>query len=109
MSATGTTLATVKTDTTTRDYAVMFALPSEHRLTESRRAKTSGEGTSDETRWLEEYDAQDQLVARFRTWTKQSLRPPYRKQVGWERFSLSGELLDREVRYTRRMVEGYLH
>ncbi len=99
----------MKTESTTRDYALMFALPPEHRLTEARSGKTSHEGACYETRWLEEYDAQDQLVARFRTWTKQSLRPPYRKQVGWERFSLSGELLDREVRYSRRMSEGYLH
>ncbi len=99
----------MKFETTTRDYALLFALPAEHRLTESRSCKTSREGASYETRWLEEYDAHDQLVARFRTWTRQSLSPPYRKQVGWERFSLSGELLDREVRYSRRAIEGYLH
>ncbi len=99
----------MKTETTTCDFALMFALPPEHRLTEARSGATSREGTRYETRWLEEYDAHDQLVARFRTWTKQSLRPPYRKQVGWERFSLSGELLDREIRYSRRTIEGYLH
>ena len=87
----------------------MFALPPEHRLAESSTSKTNRQSTRYETRWLEEYDAHDQLVARFRTWIRQSLKPPYRKQIGWERFSLSGELLDREVRYSRRKDEGYLH
>lgn len=99
----------MKTDNTTGAYALMFALPPEHRLAESGNHKTNRESTRYETCWLEEYDAHDQLVARFRAWTRQSLKPPYRKQVGWERFSLSGELLDREVRYSRRMNEGYLH
>lgn len=109
MSATGATLADMTADTNTRNYAMLFALSPEHRLAECKSTVASRNGSSCETRWLEEYDAGNQLVARFRTWTRQSLRPPYRKQVGWERFSLSGELLDREVRYSRRLTEGYLH
>ncbi|NND92646.1 MAG: hypothetical protein HKN42_17465 [Granulosicoccus sp.] len=90
-------------------FETWFELPPEHSLTlaDSRRVKRASAIL--ETRWLEELDAQDRLVARFRTWTKQSLKPPYRQQIGWERFSLTGQLLDREIRYSRRDSDDYLH
>ncbi|WP_088918194.1 hypothetical protein [Granulosicoccus antarcticus] len=99
----------MNTSKTMPDYAKLFALAAGNRLAESGSRKTTRNGTSYEVRWLDEYDPNDRLVGRFRTWTNQLLKPPYRKQVGWERFSLSGEMLDREVRYSRRKTEDYLH
>lgn len=99
----------MKNDTASDELKRLLALPEEHRLSVSRSRKESRHGSDYESHWLEEHDASDQLIARFRTWTRQSLRPPYRKQIGWERYSLKGELLDREVRYSRRPDTDYLH
>ncbi len=90
-------------------FKALFALPAEHSLTLSGTRKESRNGSEYESHWLEEHDAGEQLIARFRTWTRKSLRPPYSKQIGWERYSLKGELLDREVRYSRRPDTDYLH
>lgn len=87
----------------------LIGIPSQHSLTISSKKRLQRNGIVYDTHWLEEYNANKTLIARFRTWTHQSLKPPYRKQVGWERFSLSGKLLDREVRYSRRASGEYLH
>lgn len=96
-------------DTLTDEFRERFALPDDHSLSVSGNRKETRNGSEFESRWLEEHDGQQQLVARFRTWTRQSLRPPYRRQVGWERYSLKGDMLDREVRYSRRSSLDYLH
>jgi hypothetical protein len=96
-------------DPVTQAYEQLFALPDDHSLKLSGSRKVRRGSMVFETRWLDEHDARKKLIARFRTWTNQSLKPPYRKQVGWERFSLSGQLLDREVRYSRRATDDYLH
>lgn len=62
-----------------------------------------------ETRWLDERDDQKKLIARFRTWINRSLKPPYQSQVGWERYSLCGKILDREIRYSRQDDAQYMH
>ena len=62
-----------------------------------------------EVQWLEEHNEDETLVARYRSWTNQSQRPPYNKQVGWERFSVKGQLLAREVRYSKRDTNDWLH
>ena len=66
-------------------------------------------GTVFEVQWLEEHNEDETLVARYRSWTQQAQKPPYRKQVGWERYSLKGQLLDREVRYSKRDNNDWLH
>ncbi len=65
--------------------------------------------TQFQTHWLDERDAEQILVARIRAWTNESSHPPYRKQIGWERYSLKGDLLDREVRYSKRSNNDWLH
>jgi len=63
----------------------------------------------DQTRWLDERDAAGKLVARYRTWTRQLSLTPARFQFGWERWSLDGHLLDREVRYSTKSSKAGLH
>ncbi len=96
-------------DEKTQAYAQLFDLPEQHCLTLSSSNRVEQDSMVYETQWLEEHDASNTLIARFRTWKNRSLKPPYRKQSGWERFSLSGHLLDREVRYSKRDDMDYLH
>ena len=91
------------------DYAALFGLEPRHTLEPSSHARTRRGDTHCETRWFEERDAEARLVARYRTWTNRSNVPPYRTQLGWERFSPRGELLDREVRYSTRASVAGLH
>lgn len=90
-------------------YAELFDLPASHTLRLASTRKVKKDSVVYETCWLDELDDNLKLIARFRTWTNHSLTPPYRKQLGWERFSLSGNLLDREVRYSKRDNQEYLH
>ena len=92
------------------DYAALVGLDANHVLVPADPARTTTQGsTRREIRWLEERDAQARPVARYRTWSVRSSRPPYRRELGWERFSLVGELLDREVRYSTRASRRALH
>jgi len=96
-------------DNTTEHFARLFDVPEAHCLTESSFSTVERNSTVFETRWLEERDAELKLVARFRAWSNRQLKPPYRRQTGWERFSRLGNLLDREVRYSKRNDNEYLH
>lgn len=84
-------------------------LEDQHSLTISKSHSEKRGCTVYETHWLEERNELNTIVARFRTWTNQSTKPPYRKQVGWERFSINGSLLDREIRYSKRETNDWLH
>lgn len=90
-------------------YSDLFDLPDDHTLKQISCKTVERDSVVYETQWLNELDASSQLVARFRTWTNRSLKPPYRRQSGWEKFSASGNLLDREVRYSKRDDMSYLH
>lgn len=87
----------------------MLGLPQDHSLELTSSHTNRLNGTKHEVCWLYEYDARQQRIARVRTWNNRSSSPPYRTQQGWERFSLSGALLDREVRYSKRDDMSYLH
>jgi len=87
----------------------LFGLEPEHSLILASQQRVKRDSVVYETRWLDEHDKSKKLIARFRTWSNQALKPPYRKQLGWERYSLTGELLDREVRYSKREDDEYLH
>ena len=91
------------------EFAQLFDLPAEHSITLADSSERTGNSVVCATQWLEEYDAAQQLVARYRCWSRRSLKPPYRRQLGWERFSLAGNLLDREIRYSKREDMQYLH
>lgn len=94
---------------TLRYYADLFDVPERHTLRLSRSKKIEQASVVYETQWFDEHDSDSKLVARFRSWTNNALSPPYRRQTGWERFSLSGNLLDREVRYSKRKDNDYVH
>ncbi len=89
--------------------ARLVNLNSDHSLTLHNRDCVKRNGAWYETQWMDEHDAAQKLVARLRTWTTKAVHPPYRKQIGWERYSLSGKLLDREVRYSKRDNNEYVH
>lgn len=97
------------TDTASQAFEQLFSLPEKHSLTLSSSRSKTRNSTVYETRWFDEHDVNGMLVARFYTWSHQGLKPPYRKQLGWERYSLSGNVLDREVRYFKRNNNDYLH
>jgi len=90
-------------------FEQLFDLPENHSLRPAGSYKLKRDCAIYETSWLNEIDDRQTLVSRYRTWTHRSLKPPYRRQTGWERFSPTGELLDREVRYSKRDDMQYLH
>jgi len=91
------------------DLDSLFGLDPDHSLKLLSKQRLEKDGNWYETRWLDEHDESHKLVARFRAWMKQGTQPPYQRQIGWERYSLSGQLLDREVRYSKRDNPGYVH
>ncbi len=86
-----------------------FDLKTGHTLKLQSHDKIGKDGTIYETIWYDERDSEEKLVSRFRAWINQDGNPPYRRQIGWEQYALSGELLDREVRYSKREDLEYLH
>jgi hypothetical protein len=99
----------MSTHTSTHYFEQLFGLSQSHSLTLSQSHAETRNDTVFEVQWLEEHNDECKLVARYRSWTKQSKKPPYRKQIGWERFCAKGQLLDREVRYSKRDKNDWLH
>lgn len=93
----------------TQDMARLFGIAPAHTLKLQNRQRKQRQNTWYETRWFDEHDVNSKLVGRYHTWTHQGTQPPYRRQVGWEKYSLSGTLLDREVRYSKRENNNYVH
>lgn len=91
------------------DLSSLFDIDDKHSVNCTEEFSTKKGGTHYTTFWYEEHDTENTVVARLRAWTNVGLNPPYRTQIGWERFSVSGELLDREVRYSKRNDNNYLH
>ncbi len=87
----------------------LFNLSQEHSLSVCRSHREVRNGMQCDVQWLEEYNAQDDLIARSRLWTHAARKPPYKKQNGWEKFSIDGQLLDKEVRYSQRQSNEWLH
>lgn len=80
-------------------YPRLFGIPAAHSLELDHERQASRAGVQRHTRWFVEHDGALRIVARYRTWTSIGTRAPYRRQLGWERYSPSGELQVREVRY----------
>ena len=99
----------MSTEISTHDLEQLFGLSQSHSLTLSRSHVEKRNDTVFEVQWLDEHNKEFKLVARYRSWTNQSQKPPYRKQIGWERYCAKGELLDREVRYSKRDTNDWLH
>ena len=94
-----------------KELANRFSILPAHSLKESEEDARSHKKTDAacDTKWFIEYDTEHKVVARYRSWISQCLKPPYKKQFGWERYSASGALLEREVRYHQRKSMEYLH
>jgi hypothetical protein len=99
----------MRQDDSASRYKSLFAVQDNHTLKLASTTSVKRDSTIYKTCWLSEHDETKSLVARYRTWTNRSLKPPYRQQTGWERYSLTGELLDREIRYSKRADMTYLH
>jgi hypothetical protein len=96
-------------NTKARNFEQLFGLSQSNSLTMGQTQTVTLDNTVFEVQWLEERNEDELLIARYRSWTKQSQRPPYKKQMGWERFSAKGQLLDREVHYSKRDTNDWLH
>lgn len=94
---------------TLNDLIVRFDINPAHTLKQQNHEQTEQSQTLYETCWYVEKDDEMNIVARYRSWTNQALQPPYRSQIGWERYSASGTLLEREVRYMKPETTDYLH
>ncbi len=101
--------ATAGTMREPKEIIQRFDLKTGHTLKLQSHDKIGKGGTMYETIWYDERDCDQKLVSRFRAWINQDDNPPYRRQIGWEQYALSGELLDREVRYSKRDNLEYLH
>jgi len=82
-------------------YRNLLAIKSGHLLELADSKITSENSGERESHLFKELDSDQTLVAHYRVWEQQSSRPPFRGQKGWEKYSPSGELLIREVRYSR--------
>lgn len=90
--------------------AQWFNLPSHYKISpQSRKRQLVTNESVKETQWYAAYDTNSILVARFRSWTRQAQKPPYKHQIGWEKFTPEGRLIEREVRYDRLTQGSYLH
>ncbi|PID62258.1 MAG: hypothetical protein CSB44_03965 [Gammaproteobacteria bacterium] len=90
----------------------LLGLPTGHRLELIRETNDAGlsRPVRRKVQWLEEFDADNRSVAHYRLWRERGTQPPYRRELGWERFaSDDGRLLDREVRITRQQVGEQVH
>lgn len=82
-------------------YRNLLAIKSGHLLELADSKRTSAEAGERESHLFKELNDNQELVAHYRVWNHQSNRPPFRLQKGWEKYSPTGELLIREVRYSR--------
>ncbi|MBX2839831.1 MAG: hypothetical protein KTR35_23440 [Gammaproteobacteria bacterium] len=91
------------------DLCRLFDIDASHTVVCTEEFSAKKDGTRYTTYWFDEHNPENTLVARLRAWSNVGLKPPYRTQTGWERFSIKGDLLDREVRYSKRKDNNYLH
>lgn len=94
---------------TLEDIIVRFGINPAHSLKQQNHKLTEKDQAHYETCWYVEKDDQKRIVARYRSWSNQGKQPPYRAQIGWERYSPSGMLLEREVKYSKLDQNETLH
>ena len=94
-----------------RDPHRLFGVPRAHALTLVGRTERVRAGRVREVRWFAETDARGRQLARYRCWDDRPAagdgRPPGTRsgredrELGWERYTPDGALVDREVRRAR--------
>jgi len=91
------------------DIIIRFDIDPSHSLKQQNKELHEQGKTRYETRWYIEKDQQHRTIARYRSWSNQATEAPFRTQIGWERYSPEGALLDREVRYAKQDGNTTLH
>jgi len=91
------------------DIIIRFGIDPSHSLKQQNAEHHDQEQTQCTTCWYVEKDEQERVVARYRSWSNQGKQPPYRSQIGWERYSPTGTLMEREVRYAKQGESITLH
>jgi len=76
---------------------------------ESKSHREVKQGTRYQVVWFTATNSKSQECLRYRVWLNEGLSPPYRKQQGWEVFDANGSISDREIRYSKRDNDNYLH
>jgi len=66
-------------------------------------------GTRYQVTWYTAVSCGDSECRRYRVWLNEGLSPPYRRQQGWELFDATGSMCDREIRYSKRDDNAYVH
>ncbi|MBX2883786.1 MAG: hypothetical protein KTR32_27785 [Granulosicoccus sp.] len=90
-------------------YRHLLAVDTAHTLELADSRVKDKSGVEQESHLLRELDADHNIVAHYRVWTHQSLKPPYRRQRGWEKYSPGMTLLDREIRFSTPENGNTLH
>lgn len=88
---------------------VRFDIHPEHSLKQQNREQHEKNQTIYDVCWFVEKDGDERIVARYRSWCNQAQTAPFRLQVGWERYSPGGTLLEREVSYAKLDNKTTLH
>lgn len=91
------------------DLVVRFDINPSHTIKQQNHDQQNQGKTHYETCWYIEKDADNRVVARYRSWSNQGTEAPYRLQLGWERYTPDGALLEREVKYASRKHNDALH
>jgi len=86
---------------TLEDIIIRFDIDPSHSLKQQNTEHYDQAQMHYTTRWYVEKDNKERIVARYRSWSNQAKLPPYREQIGWERYSPTGTLMEREVRYSK--------
>jgi len=86
---------------TLEDVIIRFDINPSHSLKHQNTEHYEKSQAHYTTCWYIEKDDKERIVARYRSWSNQAKQPPYRAQIGWERYSPSGTLMEREVHYSK--------
>lgn len=94
---------------TLEDIIVRFDVDPAHTLKQQNREHVERPQGFYTTCWYVEKNPAGDVIARYRSWSNQTKYPPYRAQLGWERYTPGGTLLEREVRYSKQQDTDTLH
>jgi len=94
---------------TLEDIIIRFDINPSHSLKQQNKEHHDETQTHYTTCWYVEKDDKERIVARYRSWSNQAKQPPYRAQIGWERYSPTGTLMEREVHYSKQDDSTTLH
>lgn len=94
---------------TLEDIIIRFDVDPSHTLKQQNREQVERPQGHYTTCWYIEKDQNGKIIARYRSWSNQTTHPPFRAQLGWERYTPGGTLLEREVRYSKQDDTDTLH